>query len=649
MKKYLLLLLTIAYLQQGFAQPKSKKMGEIEPEYLKMTAYEADPNASALILMSEGEITFSDEGIAFIVHKRIKILNKLGLSFANITIPYYADQKLEQVRKLKARSYRLDAAGKTIESKFDEKNLVDEDIDGYYRQKKLFIPNATEGSVIEYSYEVISQRYGAFYDWYFQDTEPVLWSEYSICVPFTIDLISLQQGEHNIIKKEENCFNYGASGAGYHWIAEKLPAMRTEPYINNVKDYMSRLLVRIKTIRFPGQVPIVVISDWEKASTDLLQSEYFGERLSLLVSPELHKIAKDLTDNAPDNKAKIKAIYNYVHSQMTWDGNDGIYPTIRQSLKKAHDLHKGNAADINLLLTYMLRAADLDADPVLCSTLGNGAPVPMYPTAAQFDQVLSLVRIGDEEYLLDATEPLIPYTLLAKKDLNQQVFVLNKKKPHWTPLKAPKTSKNTTLVEANLEANNQLQMSIQKMETNYQAVDMRQAVANLNEAKAVSELFEGTLFPVAIDSFRFSNLSENLEDAVKLKIYCNTELPESGNFTTINYSLHQGFAQNPFKATERLYPVDFVYPREYTYNFILNIPQGYAIETVPDVLKLAFSNDNGLSFTFMTDQTSSGKVQINTKLNINRTFFSSEEYADLRLFFDKVAEKLNETIVLKKM
>ena len=648
MKTFVSSLWAIFFTFTAFAQPQSHHLGEIEPEYLKMTTYDADPTASALVLMSRGEVTFSDEGIVLMVHKRIKVLNKDGLSFANLIIPYYADEKLEHIDKLKARSYKLDAEGKVVESKFDNKNLLDEDIDGYFRQKKAFIPNVVEGSVIEYTYELTSQRYGAVHGWYFQQSEPVLWSEYSICIPSAIKAITLQQGTHEVIEKTESCFNAATAGVGYHWIAQNLPAMRPESYVNNIEDYMSRILVRIQTIRFPGQVPIIIMGDWQKTSTDLLQSQYFGEKLSLLISPELHQIVNTLTANATDPKAKMKAIYNYVHTQMAWNGDEGIYPTMRQSLKKAHDLHKGNAADINLLLTYMLRAADIEADPVLASTLNNGAPVPAYPSSTQFNQVLSYVHIGNEEYLLDATEPMTPYTLLAQKNLNQQVFILDKKNPRWMPIKAPKVSKNVTLIEASVLPNKQLKMNVQKSETNYQAVNVRETVAELKEQSAVKEMLEGAAFPITIDSFGFTNLTETLEDAVKLKIKCSTELPESGDFITIGYNLNHPFAQNPFKASERFYPIDFIYPSEFTYNFILNLPANSKVETIPAPLKLSFSGDNALLFNFTTEQTTDGKIQINTKLNINRTLLMPEEYADLRLFFDKVAEKMNELIVLKQ-
>ncbi len=651
MNRYLLLFTAflLAYLQPAMSQqPQSKKMGEIEPEYLKMTTYEGDPGASALVLFSEGEVTFSYRGIISTVHKRIKILNKAGLSFANITIPYYADQKLEQVDKITARSYRLDASGKVIESKADNANIVEEDIDEYYRQKKVFIPNVSEGSVIEYSYTITSQRYGALYDWYFQDIEPVLWSEYRVCLPGLVDALTLQQGSHPLEHKTKDCYNYGATGNEYSWTAQKLPAMRHEAYIICPEDYMSRVSVRVRSIRPPGQKPVIIIEDWQKAATDLIQSEYFGERLSLLISPELQKIAKELTANEPDPKAKIKAIYDYVRIQMAWDGRTGIYPSLQQSLKKAHDLHKGSLADINMLLTYMLRAADIEADPALCSTGPNGRPVPDYPSTGQFDQVLSYARAGNEGFLLDASEPYTPYTILAPKNLNTQVLLIDKQ-PQWIQISTPKVSKNSTLVDATLKPDNRLLLNIQKMHSNYEALDFRQTImAAQKKETAINDLLENLSMPVAIDSFSFSNLSENLEEPVKTKIYAKVELPDNNNFVMVNYGLNHNFAQNPFKATERFYPIQFLYPQEYVHNFTLNIPADYTVESVPDGLKLTFSSDKAIDFSFISDRSTEGKVQIHTKLSINRVDFLAEDYENMRLFFDKVAEKLNETIVLKK-
>jgi hypothetical protein len=63
-------------------------------------------------------------------------------------------------------------------------------------------------------------------------------------------------------------------------------------------------------------------------------------------------------------------------------------------------------AEINLMLTAMLRYAGLDANPVLTSTRDNG--IAVFPTRTAYNYVIASVKIADKQYLLDATSK---YTL----------------------------------------------------------------------------------------------------------------------------------------------------------------------------------------------------------------------------------------------
>jgi hypothetical protein len=68
---------------------------------------------------------------------------------------------------------------------------------------------------------------------------------------------------------------------------------------------------------------------------------------------------------------------------------------------KAYKDKTGNVAEINLMLTAMLRYG-LNANPVLVSTRSNG--IAMFPNRTAFNYVIAAVENGGNYTLLDASD-----------------------------------------------------------------------------------------------------------------------------------------------------------------------------------------------------------------------------------------------------
>ena len=126
-------------------------------------------------------------------------------------------------------------------------------------------------------------------------------------------------------------------------------------------------------------------------------------------------------------------------------------------LSKAIDAHAGSDADINLSLVNALNAAGLNAEAVLLSTRDNGAINTLYPVINDFDYVVAKVNIGERSYLLDATDPLLPFGMLPFKCLNDKGRVFSLDKPsYWIDLNLPQKEKNTYAFDLTLQSNGKL-------------------------------------------------------------------------------------------------------------------------------------------------------------------------------------------------
>ena len=107
-----------------------------------------------------------------------------------------------------------------------------------------------------------------------------------------------------------------------------------------------------------------------------------------------------------------------------------------------------------------------------------------------------------------------------------------------------------------------------------------------------------------------------------------------------------GLSTNPFTREKREYPVDFGCPHKTSYVFLIDIPDGYAVESVPQNVSLALP-DNAGTFKYTVSQ-AGGKIAVNCILSLSKTFFVMSEYPDLREFYARVVAKEAEKIVLKK-
>jgi hypothetical protein len=112
-------------------------------------------------------------------------------------------------------------------------------------------------------------------------------------------------------------------------------------------------------------------------------------------------------------------------------------------------------------------------------------------------------------------------------------------------------------------------------------------------------------------------------------------------------SLFLGIKENPFKQDAREYPIDFGYPVQRKYNITLEIPQGYTVEVLPTGLNIAGVDEMG-TFKYVIANTGN-KVQISMTFEISKAIVSADYYLALKEFFQKILDKQNEKIVLRKV
>ena len=105
--------------------------------------------------------------------------------------------------------------------------------------------------------------------------------------------------------------------------------------------------------------------------------------------------------------------------------------------------------------------------------------------------------------------------------------------------------------------------------------------------------------------------------------------------------------KNPFTQEKREYPVDFGFPFQDKYAINIEIPEGYAIESLPAAANLQ-TQENICSFRYII-QANGNKIQLSITQDVFSPIVSPVDYPVLKESYMKIIEKQNEKIVLKKI
>ena len=618
MKKFLFPLAFIIVTLSSNAQKAPVKFGKVDIEDLEMKVYEPDTSASAVVLCDYGY--FDSQNFQFIRLLRIKILKKEGLKWADYSFPS------SENTNLRAKTFNLEN-GEVVDDKLKSESIYKERItDDYYRYK-VALPNVKVGSVvdIEYTHPLIPDV------WYFQWVIPVRMSE-------------LRLESSTYIGFRKNYFGYVTLdySDNWRWIAKNVPAFKEEAYTNSIENYISKFEFDIMSINIPGYYKEYTTS-WEAVCKMLSESDYFGG--ALRGNLFLNSVAKDIEEKASTDLEKIKLAHEEV-KKMKWDETERLFSTYT-TLVTSYNKLIGNSADINLTLIALLNKMNINAHPVIISTRPNGL-LPFYPTLEKLNYVIGYAKIGDTEYLLDATEELLPMGLLPKRCLNGTCRVLNGELSMPLSIEPAGKDKENVMYFLTLDDNLSLKGKLSCMRYDYAAFDFRKDYRSYAGEDQYLEAMENNYEGLRVNSMEINNLdsiyqpvSDNYEIEIKNAVNA------IGDMLYISPMLHHQMEENPFKIDNRQYPVDYAYPIEKTYVFNYTIPENFEVVELPEPVMLKLPKNTATALYNVSQI--GNNITITYKFSVNKALFVPAEYAHLKELYNLIIKKHAEPIILKRI
>lgn len=644
MKNFLVLTIALC-LQTVFSQ--KMQLGKVTIEELREKVHPIDTAASAAYIFKKGKTSFflNSEGNWFVttdVEIKIKIYNKKGLEKANQEVAYFVGgNSTEKVFFSDATTYNL-VNGKIEKTKLKSEGEFTEVVNDDWKQKKIVLPAVKEGSIIEFSYKLVSPYITRINDWYFQDDIPMNYVEYATYIPQYFQYRSVITGYEDIETKVTNVTGIKFNETKSLYSRENIPAIREESFVNNIKNYTSILKYELASINYPNQSIENLSLDWDGVAKKIYDNENFGGELKLdsYYKEELNSI---IEKNASRDE-KIKSILAFVKEKMKWNEENGIL--CDKGVKKAYKERTGNVAEINLMLVSMLRYAGISANPVLISTKSNG--IPMFPNRTAFNYVIAAVEIKEDLILLDATNSNSHFNILPIKTLNWTGRLIRDDGSSADVDLMPKIISNDKVnVLASIDASGTIEGKLREQYFDYAAFQFREKNENNNQDLYIENL-EKKHQGIEITDYSVSNIDDLENQVIENYSFKNSNVVEViGDKMYFSPMLFFEKKENPFKQENRKFPIDYSVPFSDSYLIVVNIPSGYEVESVPEVVNLAMEDNYG--YYLFNIKTNNNTIQLSTTFNINSSIIPSKQYATLKMFYKMMIDKQNEKIVLKKV
>lgn len=664
---FLYLCFSVAALAQNYDFEKVSKE-ELEEKYNPL-----DSTAHATYLYKKRRTYIEyDQNYGFQlitdIHERIKIYTKDGFDYATQQVELYksgSDQ--EKISSIKANTYNL-VDGNIEETKLDKNGIFKTEISKYYDETKFTMPNIKEGSVIEYKYNITSPFYSNVDDFVFQHAIPVKVLKATFETPEYFNFKLNTKGYLEIKPKIETkndkitfTSKERSGGAGFQvstttfnsssldffktittYNLSDIPALKDEPFVNNINNYRSAIQYELSYTKFPDGALKYYATTWEDVVKTIYESSNFGLELDRTGYFETEVNA--LIAGISDPLVRASLIFNFVKTKIKWNAYIGKYTDV--GVRKAYKDQVGNVAEINLMLTAMLRHAGLNANPVLVSSRQNG--IPLFPTLEGYNYVISCIETEQGVILLDASNKYAIPNILPTRALNWEGLIIRKNKTSSTiNLYPSESSKKTVTLLFNLDDSGTLKGNIRSLLTSHNAMSFREDYMGTNKEQFLEKL-ENKYKGIDIEDYEVINdinLSEPITETYKFTLENQADVIGDKIYFSPMFFLKT--SENPFKLEKREFPVDFGFPSDTSYRILINIPEGYKVESLPEPIALVMP-DNLAEFSYnIVDNGKSIQVRISDK--INTTIVSSIYYDSLKPYFSKLIEKQAEKIVLTKI
>jgi hypothetical protein len=644
MNKYLIMmsLCAISFFARAQKAPGVEPYGKVRQEDLELKTCDFEKDANAMVLFDNANLTTMSGATAqykLLIerHTRLKIFNEFGKGFGNIRIVYQTNGNYgDEISSLQAQTINL-IDGKTEITPVDKKSIFTEKIDKFRSALVFAFPNIKPGSVIEYKFRLVSYFLPT---WYFQNYIPTRYSKIELNIPSFLNFKSIPHAKQPFTKSV-------GEGADAYQVREmtNIHSMPVEPYMNSRDENLQRIeYISINTSA----------STWPKIGEYLMRGNALGFDLENSITGENDIISQAKGLKSDDER--IAYIFNLVKNDMKWNDRYQFFSVEGNS--RAWDKKNGNSAEINMILYHLLKKAGIKAYPLLVSTKNNGKINPANATYSLFNNAVVYIPVDSaKNYVLDASDKFNQYNVIPEKILNTFGLSIDTYNLHSLDEYGISKAYNMVFVSNNepslrsvslnaeVKADGGMKGNVEINSYSYHKINELALYNAKGEAKYLDTLRNNDN-SLRITSFKRENMEVDTLPLIQKIDFDMSSAGSDGNYIYLNTNLFNLTGKNPFYSQNRFSDVDLGFLDNYSAYSVYKLPAGYKSEALPKTMTVMMP-DKSIVFK-RTVAEDSGAILIKYVFSTKKILYFNEEYPDLRAFYAKMYELLNEQIVLKK-
>jgi hypothetical protein len=674
--------LVVAFLLALLALPALSHADEwkpITPEDLALKDNPADPGAPAMILYRELEHQ-ADLGTRT-EYVRIKIFDERGLAYANIQ-PASIDP-FENVPGFPANIRIFEIKGRTIHpdgtvipytGHIEEKDISEtvhfvaqaswypwypwEYLTAQKRVKMFSLPDVTPGSIIEYKI-VRKWNAGAVYTsrlgWPVQLSLFQREAHFSFVTRGSLgETIRKDRAEDSMIGYIPFGLRPGQKivwqGSKFTLDVKDVPAFVFENFMPPRESVRSRVVFFDRDLIF------------YKSAEDYWPTE--GKSWAGEVQGYLDKNARRPAEvaaviaSANNSDDKLRDLYDRVQEFRNSPGksdeslkhnpDDLRYRILSSFSGDPQDTAGHN--ELNRKFVALARAAGFDATIVIASPRKYHV---FHKSLTNFDQLedeLVLVRVNGKEIYLDPGTPFCPFGILPWEDTGVQGLRADKGAAPFvmTPVPAASDAMIIRKASLSLDADGTLTGTLKLTLGGQEALQIR-----LHEAKQDEEhrrkYLERTvrLWLGVKKGVKLEQINDWGSSTTSLVASFSVNIPsyatKNAERIEVPATLFSHAYENPFVPADRQYPIYFRYPYFYVDDVTITPPPGFQVETLPSMA----TQKNNLAEFSTSYAIENGAAHLTRRIQLDHVFVEAKGYPQVKEFFELVAGKNKDQLVLK--
>jgi len=625
------------------------------PDWLRAAAQQpakkyAD-DVNAVVLLNEAETTVKDNGDT-VTHVRqvVKVLRPEGRGEAFQAVPFSDDTRLNYMK-----GWSISAKGLEYEAKKDDVAEVSGgagyEIYSDAKFKVMRIPGVDVGTVVGVEWEQKRNPYTFEDQWAFQGRIPVEKARFILHLPSSWEYRAAW-----INHPEQDPVVQGNTST---WELSDIPRVEKEDEMPHVRALAGQLIVTFFSEKTKGRS----YRTWGD----------FGAWYSHLTagvreaSPALQAKVQELAPAGLPLLERIRALTRFAQKDVRYAAIEiGIGGYLPHPAGQVFSNRYGDCKDKATVLSSMLSQIGVKSYYVLVHT-DRGIFTAKTPPTIGFNHAILAIRLPDASIpgsmpamvdhptlgrllFFDPTSTVVPlgqipdyeqdnYGLLVTENSGELVHL---------PVSQPELNRISRTAHLTLQPDGTVTGEVQEVRTGSQAAYGRYTFAHQTETdrRKILERFLGRM----IGNFHLDSVeADNLDDIEK-------DLVIRYKFTADRYAKNAGplLLVRPRVLGEKVGTLDTTKPRHYPYEFgaptlqtdtfEFSLPQGYAVDELPETAKASFAFGE---YTSKIEH-NGGELKYSREYKIKSTLVPVEKIGDLNKFFRQINQDERNMAVLKR-